>query len=1065
MKHDGQPDIRRGACRLGLVTILLSPWWAAAAPVRAPFATSLDDCNVVWETPSQDSFGSMPLGNGDIGINVWVEPNGDLLFYIAKVDAFDAGHLLPKLGRVRLRTDPALDTTTFRQTLRLRDAAIEIEAGDATIRVWVDANAPVIRIHGESRSPLKATLIAESLRPWQNAADPLPASGTAALLFHDPADTLAWCYRNQSSAWAERFANQNTPDLVSTFPDPLLHRTSGCVLWAKDFKRASPDSISTPQPVSDIDAAVRVLTGQPPSPEAWRQEALKPVKSDWNAHAAYWKAFWDRSHIFVTKAGEGTCHLDQYRFTQFPQARDAYEGHKEIPADHNAFQISQCYALERFCEAIASRGAVPPQYNGSLFTMDMPAGVMGFDRPKDKPVSPDGRDWAVLSFMWQNTRHPYWSMPARGDYDTIAPGMQFVRDGLELAKDRCRKLYGIEGTVIFEASWYYNVGVFPFEHMPGHLRFHQLATVELPAIMAETYAHTRDEKFLHDVLLPCAEEGLRFYFNRFPKTDARGRMLMQGVGCAETYQGVTSPATEMGCMKYLLDQLLSFPIDAGRRDLFSKWRAMLPDVPTRRIRGMDLLAVGEVYDPGRTDCESPELYSVYPFRQAWLGTPEKLAMARQSFHVRNASLDGTVDWQPVETGGWQSAPVQAAYLGLAREAARLASINFNDRFIHWSGNIVRGPNGELMRGAADSPGFVVGDPQSGLPFPYRPRARFPAFWETKMDGTPDNDHGANSANTLQAMLLQSHGDLIHLLPAWPENWDVSFKLAATKNTTVEGVYRNGRLTSLTVTPKSRRKDIVDYSTPEARIRTLIDVACADRNWLFNLPPMLDGQPAPGPVTGPWIEKYGESVRDTRGTFWPGCVFRDRILYVHGEHPIPQIPATVVQQTRLSDSIVKVEYDRPLEPLVWAGISAGSLTVGRSGTTVDFGAPKTFARLEFTIDNPGYQRGQYRDFRLEAKRPDGSWSAVHEGRIFGMIYAKRFAPVTAREVRLVIDAPVTQFDLFPAEMDPSGRGVGADPAGTVTLTKAGPMTLRVSVADRTAWRATNIRQVKLLPSIP
>ena len=507
--------------------------------------------------------------------------------------------------------------------------------------------------------------------------------------------------------------------------------------------------------------------------------------------------------------------------------------------------------------------------------MDMPAGVMGFDRPKGGPVSPDGRDWAMLSFMWQNTRHPYWSMPSRGDYDTIVPGMKFVREGLEICKDHCKKLYGLDGAVIFEASWYHNVGVFRWEGMPGHLKYHQLATVELPAIMAETYAHTRDDKFLREVLLPCAEAGLKFYFNRFPKTDSTGKMLMEGVGCAETYQGVTNPATEIGCMKYLLDHLLSFPIDPARRAMFAKWRAMLPDVPTRRIRGMDLLAVGNVYDPGRTDCETPELYSIYPFRQAWLGTPEKLAMARQSFHVRNASLDGTVDEQPVETGGWQSAPVQAACLGLAREAARLASINFHDRFIHWTGNIAKGPNGELMRGAPGPGSYVVGDPKSGLPFPYRPRAKFPAFWECKMDGTPDNDHGANSANTLQAMLVQSDGDKIHVLPAWPEDWDVSFKLAAAKNTTVEGVYQNGRLTTLKVTPESRRKDLIDHTTPEARIQSLIDIACADRNWLFNLPPMLDAQPIPGPVTKPWIDKFGESVTNTRGTYWPGCVFRDQ----------------------------------------------------------------------------------------------------------------------------------------------------------------------------------------------
>jgi hypothetical protein len=66
-------------------------------------ATTLDECNVVWTSPSTDSFGSMPLGNGDVGANVWVEPNGDLLFYISKVDAYDSAHELKKLGRVRVR--------------------------------------------------------------------------------------------------------------------------------------------------------------------------------------------------------------------------------------------------------------------------------------------------------------------------------------------------------------------------------------------------------------------------------------------------------------------------------------------------------------------------------------------------------------------------------------------------------------------------------------------------------------------------------------------------------------------------------------------------------------------------------------------------------------------------------------------------------------------------------------------------------------------------------------------------------------------------------------------------
>ena len=49
----------------------------------------LSEYNIVWESPSKDHHGSMPIGNGDIGLNVWVEKNGDLSFYIGKTDAWE----------------------------------------------------------------------------------------------------------------------------------------------------------------------------------------------------------------------------------------------------------------------------------------------------------------------------------------------------------------------------------------------------------------------------------------------------------------------------------------------------------------------------------------------------------------------------------------------------------------------------------------------------------------------------------------------------------------------------------------------------------------------------------------------------------------------------------------------------------------------------------------------------------------------------------------------------------------------------------------------------------------
>jgi hypothetical protein len=126
---------------------------------------------------------------------------------------------------------------------------------------------------------------------------------------------------------------------------------------------------------------------------------------------------------------------------------------------------------------------------------------------------------------------------------------------------------------------------------------------------------------------------------------------------------------------------------------------------------------------------------------------------------------------------------------------------------------------------------------------------------------------------------------------------------------------------------------------------------------------------------------------------------------------PAIPAQVLSSRRLSQDILKVVYDQPLEPIVLAASSSGSLTAGLGGTTVDLGKPATFDRIECTIENPGHRRGQSKPFKLQIQQADGRWSTVHEGRIFGSIYCKRFHPAFAQRVRLVTDAPVRQFDLF------------------------------------------------------
>jgi hypothetical protein len=86
-------------------------------------------------------------------------------------------------------------------------------------------------------------------------------------------------------------------------------------------------------------------------------------------------------------------------------------------------------------------------------------------------------------------------------------------------------------------------------------------------------------------------------------------------------------------------------------------------------------------------------------------------------------------------------------------------------------------------------------------------SRFLAFWGPNYDWIPDQDHGGILMKTLQSMLLQADGQKIYLLPAWPKGWDVDFKLHAPSKTTVEGLYRDGKIQRLKISPESRRKDI------------------------------------------------------------------------------------------------------------------------------------------------------------------------------------------------------------------------------------------------------------------
>src|SRR5271167_4959239 len=86
----------------------------------APRRDNFDRLNdVTWNSLGTNENNSMPIGNGDIALNVWTEQNGDIVLLLAKSDAWSENGQLLKLGRVRvsLTPNPFVGQTNFTQSL------------------------------------------------------------------------------------------------------------------------------------------------------------------------------------------------------------------------------------------------------------------------------------------------------------------------------------------------------------------------------------------------------------------------------------------------------------------------------------------------------------------------------------------------------------------------------------------------------------------------------------------------------------------------------------------------------------------------------------------------------------------------------------------------------------------------------------------------------------------------------------------------------------------------------------------------------------------------------------
>ena len=719
--------------------------------------------NIVWTEPGTKGLDSMPAGGGNIGLNVWAQ-NDAVVFYIGSSDSFNEQDYLTKLARIRITVSPNPFAVALRQELELESNTVRVSGRTAdgtavSLRIRADAHQPVVHVEGTASKPVSVTATLELDDNWKMAA----RAATNGVL---------WSRRvpGPSAYRAGIISNQKLQSIADKIPDTLGNLTCGGLLLGAGFapgeggtgtnegRRCSTVPLKTVAPVTAFALRAVLRIAQDATPDAWTNEVRQLAArtestqaADREASAAWWREFWDRSRIVINP--------------------------ESTKPNDPAWEAGRNYQLFRAMLAANSKGRYPTFFNGGFFLCH---------------ADPDSRAWASCRFMAQNQRHLYWPLLKSGDADMLKVGTDFYVRTTELQRARLKLFRGVDGVVYTEGL--NTMGLSSLGDSPmGGYDYYNTSGLEFVLMMIEAHRY-----FGADLkpCLPAIEGAARFYDNFYRQENKKrtgselneqGQLVITPVNTCESGADKINGTDSLSGLIAISAAVLALPegtIPPETRAYFEGFRKILPPISTYKVKGKGTFISQQQTPTGGLigNGEMPQLYTVYPFSLFGVGKPN-LEMARNTW---SAVRDGT--------GGnafcWWYSNVMVARLGLTEEARRYALTK------------LRFP----LDYACPKGGWYRGDKPA--------RTRFPTMYDggggvggTGPDETPDMDHGGSAIVGLQDMLLQTDGKRILLLPAWPPDWDVDFKLHAPEQTTVEGKVRGGKLVSLLVTPVLRRADV------------------------------------------------------------------------------------------------------------------------------------------------------------------------------------------------------------------------------------------------------------------
>lgn len=458
-------------------------------------------------------------------------------------------------------------------------------------------------------------------------------------------------------------------------------------------------------------------------------------------------------------------------------------------ADGSAEQWEKVRDLHLYYMASSSRGTLPPKWNGSIFS-----------------VAGDARQWGAQYWVW-TTESLYWPLLASDAVDLTDSFFDMYAGQLSSVSAAGPQRWGVSGgayypeTAAFDgpvilpeavgAEWKDVLyGVKPSSRLSdlaktlcqycGHLRvlatapdrFHWISHItssgsELAIHAWWRYRCTGDEQWLATHAYPLLRSTLEFYRN-FAQLGDDGRYHIIGTNAHEDYWGVDDSVYDIAAIRSTAPAAIRAAEILGVDDgLRVQWQDFL-DKLAPYVMGSDSGAIGVLADDawaagvyhfvkGSHNSEDAQLAPIFPFEDWTLETRDA---------ATDAIAQKTVDTAP-------------------RLLSLLGGAGCN--------TAIRSPIAWVKAGRGGKMPAIL----SSYYDAFKPMANGMAMFEGP--NAHSIEHLGILTHTLQEGLLQSvsprpaEPEIISVFPAWPTEWEASFRLLARGGFLVTAAIRNGHV--------------------------------------------------------------------------------------------------------------------------------------------------------------------------------------------------------------------------------------------------------------------------------